>query len=104
SNRSPATETNTLSLHDALPILHAARESIRVGDGRFRDGVPQHRGEEFHVAASGHRPVRTLDSSDGCQWSVRLKTLPAAGSSLLRSEEHTSELQSLANIVCRLLL
>src|SRR2546425_9372675 len=30
--------------------------------------------------------------------------LPAPGSRLLRSEEHTSELQSLAYLVCRLLL
>src|SRR5438046_4962658 len=28
----------------------------------------------------------------------------SAGSSLIRSEEHTSELQSLTNLVCRLLL
>jgi len=28
----------------------------------------------------------------------------ASGSSILRSEEHTSELQSLTNLVCRLLL
>src|SRR5262249_60906541 len=33
-----------------------------------------------------------------------LASLPAARPSRLRSEEHTSELQSLTNLVCRLLL
>jgi hypothetical protein len=28
---------------------HAAREAVRVGDGRFRDGVPEHRRAEFHL-------------------------------------------------------
>src|SRR2546425_11404797 len=31
-------------------------------------------------------------------------TLPEAGAAVVRSEEHTSELQSLAYLVCRLLL
>src|SRR5438093_2908576 len=35
-------------------------------------------------------------------FSIRLQTL--FGSNLRRSEEHTSELQSLTNLVCRLLL
>src|SRR5438270_7122208 len=34
----------------------------------------------------------------------RARQLPLAGEELLRSEEHTSELQSQSNLVCRLLL
>src|SRR5712672_4827169 len=37
-------------------------------------------------------------------WSAMTIRSPPASSTLLRSEEHTSELQSLAYLVCRLLL
>src|SRR5205823_13540334 len=66
----------TLSLHDALPIW--------VG---HRDDGP--------VQAHHHHPHRHRQQ---CQ---RRAAPPAAG---MRSEEHTSELQSLAYLVCRLLL
>src|SRR5256885_17238884 len=70
-NDTATTEIYTLSLHDALPISHAAVDRKRMrGDHRARVG-----GEVEH-------PVRDL----------------------LRSEEHTSELQSPCNLVCRLLL
>src|SRR5205823_14259128 len=59
-------EIYTLSLHDALPILHRAAERPQGGQGR---------------------PLAQLAAGDGH-----------------RSEEHTSELQSLAYLVCRLLL
>src|SRR5947199_1011506 len=70
----PTTETYTLSLHDALPIL------IRRGGSR--------------------RNFTSL---------ALLRLDPATGDALLanaghRSEEHTSELQSLRHLVCRLLL
>src|SRR2546430_4371245 len=74
-NDTATTEIYTLSLHDALPIL------FPIGDDGFfvRDGamVPA-------VDAQG-RP----DGAAGWR---------------LRSEEHTSELQSQSNLVCRLLL
>src|SRR5947199_1088935 len=75
-NDTATTEIYTLSLHDALPIyLH-------------------HRGNR------------------GTQRSVRQEPLCSSVSSLVecevhrgsRSEEHTSELQSLRHLVCRLLL
>ena len=37
----------------------AAREAVRVGDGRLRDGVPEHRREELHVMPK----VRTMPAS-----------------------------------------
>src|SRR5205085_12481421 len=76
----PPTAIYTLSLHDALPIS---------GD---RQRVP-------HPAAAAHRH-RHAD----------VRPPPAAGGGrtsacrCLRSEEHTSELQSQSNLVCRLLL
>src|SRR5437016_9186870 len=79
------TDIYTLSLHDALPI---SRPLVRLG-------------------ASGEIPRREGVFSRSPQ--VPGRTLPPplshrAGGSVLRSEEHTSELQSLTNLVCRLLL
>src|SRR4051812_49975992 len=64
-NDTAPTEIYTLSLHDALPILHGPRQHPASGGGRH-----------------GLRSPRDH----------------------IRSEEHTSELQSHVNLVCRLLL
>src|SRR5205823_10384066 len=69
------TEIYTLSLHDALPISVPARGGGSGGDGRG--------------AGRPRQDARALAGTRG--------PLP-------RSEEHTSELQSLAYLVCRLLL
>src|SRR5205823_12591505 len=69
----------TLSLHDALPIYpHPVAETSAIGIGAQ---IPL-RQQEF-VGQIAHAGV---DDANG------------------RSEEHTSELQSLAYLVCRLLL
>src|SRR5256885_12905932 len=73
-NDTATTEIYTLSLHDALPI------SIR-----FQIHLPNAPGQSTTDFA--HSPER-----------------PAAARSGERSEEHTSELQSPCNLVCRLLL
>src|SRR5436309_9020692 len=77
------TEFYTLSLHDALPIFPGAERCVRDGEGDRE----QHeaRGPGAHVDADGRR-------SSCC-------SRPPS-----RSEEHTSELQSRENLVCRLLL
>src|SRR3989454_11833312 len=85
-NDTATTEIYTLSLHDALPIseprLRAAHglEQLRAGGARLTDDV------ERLVAPVG-----------------RHLAAPRVGV-LGRSEEHTSELQSPCNLVCRLLL
>src|SRR5438874_7934486 len=73
-NETATTDIYTLSLHDALPI-YLARVSGRVAARSARR--PRSR-------RSGQRLARRTDSS--------------------RSEEHTSELQSRRDLVCRLLL
>src|SRR5690242_21237144 len=79
------TEIYTLSLHDALPI------SDRPGRGRDRGArLP---GGDRRSCVSG-LPV----TPQGRRW-PRLRR-----SAERRSEEHTSELQSHVNLVCRLLL
>src|SRR5690606_39521592 len=66
---------------------------------------------DLERALQGSKPYAALDAS-GCpvakDWHLRITLTPrglaAIGTRLLRSEEHTSELQSRENLVCRLLL
>src|SRR2546425_3775610 len=83
-NDTATTEIYTLSLHDALPICEGgerARDMVQAlvqepEVGKVYEGVVKSTTAFGHLAHLG----------------------------LLRSEEHTSELQSLAYLVCRLLL
>src|SRR5258708_11500360 len=80
-NDTATTEIYTLSLHDALPISLSAMT-----------GVPA----IWHVFyTSLARPIRRLHAQLAASRGVR---------AILRSEEHTSELQSPDHLVCRLLL
>src|SRR5256885_10990131 len=83
-NDTATTEIYTLSLHDALPIcgasdLEQAREKL---SGSMQCARPV---DPPGLDGLGHR-----SGTDLCH--------------LSRSEEHTSELQSPCNLVCRLLL
>src|SRR2546427_9392518 len=80
-NDTATTEIYTLSLHDALPISRLGRGGTR-GPERIRAPLSQRtigRHADARVAGPGQRHAH-------------------------RSEEHTSELQSQSNLVCRLLL
>src|SRR5206468_8231896 len=100
----PATSyVYTLSLHDALPILRAG--SRGEGDGHRRD----------RLRSSGRENVRAPQVLGGAPRDARARVLPsreslqpardpAAFPFVHRSEEHTSELQSRSDLVCRLLL
>src|SRR5260370_39387985 len=79
-NDTATTEIYTLSLHDALPICRRSRRN------------PDRRGR-------GTGPGRVLEPLRG-SCSIARPTDPPRS----RSEEHTSELQSHLNLVCRLLL
>src|SRR5256885_12199365 len=81
-NDTATTEIYTLSLHDALPICHADAAAHHVAglDELLLDVAR-------HVDRNGERHAHE-----------------AAGAAEDRSEEHTSELQSPCNLVCRLLL
>src|SRR5256885_7163922 len=81
-NDTATTEIYTLSLHDALPISRRTRELLTVADVRNSAASL-----ELHV--EGQRVSGAFD---------------LRGLGELRSEEHTSELQSPCNLVCRLLL
>src|SRR5690606_41316939 len=90
------TEPYTLSLHDALPILAVDEHPAQ---GRTLAG---HRAHVDHAAAAGQ-----LDEAPGLepgQQQVAIAFGDHALGVVVRSEEHTSELQSRENLVCRLLL
>src|SRR2546427_3646042 len=88
-NDTATTEIYTLSLHDALPILSARGPPRRSRPLAFSTG----HGDAIYRRA--HRPP-----SGGCRAALYgLEICPQP-----RSEEHTSELQSQSNLVCRLLL
>src|SRR5688572_32552538 len=70
------TDIYSLSLHDALPILRQCEQRRGTRDHLRRDLRLPRRSTRLHLLRHRH----------------------------LRSEEHTSELQSQSNLVCRLLL
>src|SRR5205814_7021441 len=89
----PTSYISTLSLHDALPICHRANDdpcsqreqrSARVAEIAIQCG---HRGHRIVVE------IELMLVDQACEAIDRK-----------RSEEHTSELQSLRHLVCRLLL
>src|SRR5256885_13236876 len=78
-NDTATTEIYTLSLHDALPISDRVLQLLRVVDpGQFEDPDADPVARDSETDPGTREPVR--------------------------SEEHTSELQSPCNLVCRLLL
>src|SRR5207237_9897989 len=80
----------TLSLHDALPILLAYAAALYL------------RCASLKLSCTLRRSVPTPRSSLPAIASRRINS--GFSSASLRSEEHTSELQSHLNLVCRLLL
>src|SRR3712207_6852094 len=96
-NDTATTEIYTLSLHDALPIFDHQVEVVDVDAARG-----DVRGDQ-HV----HQTVLELRQRPG-PLRLRLATVQRRGPHThrqqVRSEEHTSELQSRQYLVCRLLL
>src|SRR2546430_6084799 len=90
-NDTATTEIYTLSLHDALPIYHWCQPRSA--------GLS---GPRLTFAWCRHSQRRTGLSSESHPYAAATR----ARISLMtgRSEEHTSELQSQSNLVCRLLL
>src|SRR5688572_33208320 len=86
------TEIYTLSLHDALPIYGAPVVIVQPGSIYGRGDHTQIGG--FLERGVRGKPVFLPFGSVGLNW-VFVDD---------RSEEHTSELQSQSNLVCRLLL
>src|SRR5205814_8653272 len=86
----------TLSLHDALPIfdLWLRVDPVRALDARVSAENP------FSCGFGCDLDDRARAASQPGEFGHR----PERSGAVLRSEEHTSELQSLRHLVCRLLL
>src|SRR5690349_21966834 len=90
SHAPPPPELYTLSLHDALPISPPHRTSAAPTPSTSRRRAREAR-TRMKVSPARPRPA----------WSPTAGPVPARPP---RSEEHTSELQSRRDLVCRLLL
>src|SRR5690606_41779817 len=96
--------TCMLSLHDALPIfeqhqgaLCAQVAQVDVGTAGLLVGGQRRGTAECRAAHCGHVLQDVFDGAEALALDV------LAGNHEDRSEEHTSELQSRENLVCRLL-
>src|SRR5205823_13192857 len=100
----PRTPTYPLSLHDALPIfVHALGEAAFRLRGALGDGADSLKQFNLPLERATSASLEAIKSfSEGRRLSREQGSLN--GVPALRSEEHTSELQSLAYLVCRLLL
>src|SRR5690606_40930335 len=93
-NPTPPAAIYTLSLHDALPIfLEFCLEGL---DHRLRPRNKIDRVVEFFACRPQSCLIDQVAADEMCDME--------AGVFTSRSEEHTSELQSRENLVCRLLL
>src|SRR5205807_10167465 len=96
-------ELYTLSLHDALPICYTSRFKRDVCPPKQFKGLPHHvfrnNGNGTFTDVSSQAGLR-LHTGSPLKNTDNGKGLGVA----IRSEEHTSELQSPCNLVCRLLL
>src|SRR5690242_21633877 len=90
-NDTATTEIYTLSLHDALPISRSRRTPTTTSAWQVCSSSST-------AAPWGWRTPRRRTPPPGTP--ARSRTAPTPS----RSEEHTSELQSHVNLVCRLLL
>src|SRR5207249_11953329 len=96
--------TSTLSLHDALPICHLCGDLVESAEDVV-GGEHDRLGGRLRVTAPrGKDRVPSDARRDAICVQYRLDRLAAAClQDPERSEEHTSELQSRFDLVCRLL-
>src|SRR5262249_58749951 len=91
----PPPPPSPLPLHDALPIPDTGLGTV-PGDARQRRrGSP---------VVTRRAMLKAALAYVGAGWPVVPGATPYGLTRRRRSEEHTSELQSLTNLVCRLLL
>src|SRR5690349_24154587 len=93
-NDTATTEIYTLSLHDALPIF----EALSFG-GMTTFLTPSSRANTPACAGPAPPNAKSTKSRGSNPFSTVILRMMSA-----RSEEHTSELQSRRDLVCRLLL
>src|SRR5205823_13770951 len=99
-NTTAPTDIYTLSLHDALPI-YLTFFSITIASSTSQSTLVAF----FGITRKSFGPTSADVALKKITGSLGISIpLSSAWSRKFRSEEHTSELQSLAYLVCRLLL
>src|SRR5207249_9142245 len=94
------TDTYTLSLHDALPILREEIDAVLDLSPAFLVHMLHATDADLERCADAHVPIVVCPRSNAFFG----MTPDIPGMLRQRSEEHTSELQSRFDLVCRLLL
>src|SRR5256885_17259027 len=102
-NDTPPTEFYPLSLHDALPIssIIAGHYEKAIDRESAYEKLQERAGEKAQTAGAPS-VAATPPAPEAEKPSILAEALGTATAA--RSEEHTSELQSPCNLVCRLLL
>src|SRR5699024_12414340 len=93
----PTPHIYTLSLHDALPISPSISPPTPAAPARTSAGTRPQPTPPTARSSNSSSPPSNANSPTGGIWTASTSTSP-------RSEEHTSELQSRFDLVCRLLL
>src|SRR5690606_41796330 len=88
----------TLSLHDALPISRSGSRGHSPTQAPNGPAVPH------PLDRPPLTPGAACRLPTDPHWEIDMRLTPGILVGSLRSEEHTSELQSRENLVCRLLL
>src|SRR2546425_10665827 len=103
------TELRVVFWNAAAEVL--TERSARRAEGRYvkeifspEASVVRRLGETLATGESRSEAESFVERGDGRRVPVSIVTAPLCGRDGQRSEEHTSELQSLAYLVCRLLL
>src|SRR5205814_10139091 len=103
SNPMFRTSIHTLSLHDALPI-YVTRSVVEVMNS-LATTVVNHALSQPQLRHHVGTTRSALANNSACTMATTLRLPdPFDAARTTRSEEHTSELQSLRHLVCRLLL
>src|SRR5690606_41224374 len=102
-NSTPSTENYTLSLHDALPICHMSVQFANGLDISLQEDISKKIYEvnswiDLRLKEINERQKKTTKLVNSKEFDSEALNV------FIRSEEHTSELQSRENLVCRLLL
>src|SRR5205814_3066543 len=98
-----STYISALSLHDALPILVAAAAELLIGfevKQYIQPGLPWVRTDARAISRALQNLISNAVKYSGESHVLIIRAVYQPE----RSEEHTSELQSLRHLVCRLLL
>src|SRR5690606_40838089 len=100
----PCTPCSTRSLHDALPIAERLREDVETVWNEITERLRSEeraRGvfDRVHVAPASSADIPDLEDARLVIVHPRYSRRKSDGAD--RSEEHTSELQSRENLVCR---